>query len=160
MNKDYLTDCITDLLAHYKARDFIQMAFAYDEIQLCKGLKMATESVFFTEILEDNNIVLSKELLNQIEYSSEPILVSLDTKWNTLSFDVMFEGVVLEEIPIVEESLTPVELIEISTDGTMTLSEKCIEFLDVKQGDILLISSLTEGFNVSKFTEEDIKKLM
>ena len=33
VNKDYLTDCVKDLMTYYKTRDFIQMAVAYDEIE-------------------------------------------------------------------------------------------------------------------------------
>ena len=96
MNKDYLTDCVKDLLMYYEDRDFIQMAFAYDEIQMHKGLKMAAETTFFTEILESNSIVLPKSILKTIEYGGEPILVSVQKKWKHVSFDTMYEGVTLE----------------------------------------------------------------
>lgn len=160
MNKDYLTDCVKDLLMYYEDRDFIQMAFAYDEIQMHKGLKMAAETTFFTEILESNSIVLPKSILKTIEYGGEPILVSVQKKWKHVSFDTMYEGVTLDKIPMPEDVATPLELIRIDSDRKILLNTQCVEILDVKQGDIVLISAMSEGFYVTKFTEKDIKSFL
>ena len=156
MNKEYLSECISDLLKHYKERDFIQMAFAYDEVQICKGLKMAADKTFFTEILEDNKMVIPQGLLKTVEYDGEPILVSVQKKWNQVSFDTMYEGVTLESIPMPDDVATPIELIRITSDKEIILNEKCVEILDVKQGDVVLILAMSEGFYVTKFTEKDI----
>lgn len=156
MNKEYLSECISDLLKHYKERDFIQMAFAYDEVQICKGLKMAADKTFFTEILEDNKMVVPQGLLKTVEYDGEPILVSVQKKWGQVSFDTMYEGVTLESIPMPDDVATPIELIKITSDREIILNEKCVEVLDVKQGDIVLILAMSEGFYVTKFTEKDI----
>ena len=156
MNKEYLSECISDLLKHYKERDFIQMAFAYDEVQICKGLKMAADKTFFTEILEDNKMVIPQGLLKTVEYDGEPILVSVQKKWNQVSFDTMYEGVTLESIPMPDDVATPIELIRITSDKEISLNEKCVKILDVKQGDVVLILAMSEGFYVTKFTEKDI----
>lgn len=156
MSKEYINDCIKDLLKYYEDRDFIQMAFAYDEIQMHKGLKMAAETTFFTEILENNSIVLPKALLNTVEYDGEPILVSVQKKWKHISFDTMYEGATLDKIPMPEDVATPIELIRIDSDRKILLNTQCGEILDVKQGDIVLISAMSEGFYVTKFTEKDI----
>ena len=157
MNKKYLSECISDLLKHYKERDFVQMAFAYDEIQIIKGLKMAADTTFFTEILEGNKIIVPQFLLKIVEYDGEPILVSVQEKWNQVSFDTMYEGATLENIPMPDDVATPVELIRIASDREIILNEKCVDILDVKQGDIVLILAMSEGFYVTKFTEKDIK---
>ena len=160
MKKDYLTDCVTDLLKYYNDRDFIQMAFAYDEIQMHKGLKMAADKTFFTEVLTDNKILLSQAILNQVEYEGEPVLVSIQDKWKSISFDTMYEGAVLEDMPMPDDLITPVELITIPSNREITLHDKCVEVLDVKPGDILLISAMSEGFYITKFTEKDIKSFL
>lgn len=160
MNKDYLTDCVKDLMTYYETRDFIQMAFAYDEIQLHKGMKMAADKTFFTEILTDNKILLSQALLKHIEYEGEPVLVSVQEKWNSISFDTMYEGAVLEELPMPEDLVTTVELITIPSNREIVLHDKCVNVLDVKPGDIILISAMTEGFYITKFTEKDIKSFL
>jgi len=157
MNKKYLSECISDLLKHYKERDFVQMAFAYDEIQIIKGLKMAADTTFFTEILEGNKIIVPQFLLKIVEYDGEPILVSVQEKWNQVSFDTMYEGATLENIPMPDDVATPIELIRIASDREIILNEKCVDILDVKQGDIVLILAMSEGFYVTKFTEKDIK---
>ena len=157
MNKKYLSECISDLLKHYKERDFVQMAFAYDEIQIIKGLKMAADTTFFTEILEGNKIIIPQSLLKIVEYDGEPILVSVQEKWNQVSFDTMYEGATLENIPMPDDVATHIELIRIASDREIILNEKCVDILDVKQGDIVLILAMSEGFYVTKFTEKDIK---
>ena len=160
MKKDYLTDCVTDLLKYYNDRDFIQMAFAYDEIQMHKGLKMAADKTFFTEVLADNKILISQEILKQVEYEGEPVLVSIQEKWESISFDTMYEGAVLEDMPMPDDLISPVELITIPPNREITLHDKCVKVLDVKQGDILLISAMSEGFYITKFTEKDIKSFL
>ena len=160
MSKEYINDCIKDLLMYYEDRDFIQMAFAFDEIQMHKGLKMAAETTFFTEILESNSIVLPKSILKTIEYGGEPILVSVQKKWKHVSFDTMYEGVTLDKIPMPDDLITPVELITIPSNREITLHEKCAKVLDVKPGDIILISAMSEGFYITKFTEKDIKSFL
>ena len=160
MKKEYLSECISDLLKHYKERNFIEMAFAYDEIQLCKGLKMLGDKTFFTEVLDDNKIILCQALLKQIEYDGDPVLVSIQEKWNSISFDTMYEGAVFEEISIPDDLITPVELITIPSICEITLHDKCVNALDVKPGDIILISAMSEGFYITKFTEKDIKSFL
>lgn len=154
MNEKYLSECISDLLKYYKERDLIQMAFAYDEIQICKGLKMAAE------ILDGNRFVVPKELLKIVEYDGEPILVSVQKKWNQVSFDTMYEGVTLKDIPMPDDVATPIELIRITLDREIILNEKCVDILDAKQGDVVLILAMSEGFYVTKFTEKDIKEFV
>ena len=160
MNKEYLSECISDLLKYYKERDFIQMAFAYDEIQICKGLKMVAEKTFFAEILDGNRFVVPKELLKIVEYDGEPILVSVQKKWNQVSFDTMYEGVALKDIPMPDDVATPIELIRITSDREIILNEKCVDILDAKQGDVVLILAMSEGFYVTKFTEKDISEFV
>ena len=160
MTNDYITECVSDLLKYYKERDFIQMAFAYDEIQICKGLKMADESVFFTEVLDGNKFKVSKALLGKIEYGGEPILVSTQNKWNLVSFDTMYEGVKFDEIPMPDDVASPVELIRISLNQEVVLHDECVKILDIKQGDIIMISAMSEGFYITKFTEENIKSFL
>ena len=160
MNKDYLTDCVKDFMTYYETRDFIQMAFAYDEIQLHKGMKMAADKTFFTEILTDNKILLTQALLKHIEYEGEPVLVSIQEKWNSVSFDTMYEGAVLEELPMPEDLVTTVELITIPSNREIVLHDKCVNALAVKPGDIILISAMSEGFYITKFTEKDIKSFL
>lgn len=160
MNKDYLTDCVKDLMTYYETRDFVQMAFAYDEIQLCKGLKMLEEKTFFTEVLADNKIVVSQALLKQIEYDGEPILVSIQEKWKSISFDTMYEGAVLENIPMPDDLAITVELITIPSNREIIFHDKCVTALDIKPGDIMLISAMSEGFYITKFTEKDIKSFL
>ena len=147
-------------MTYYEARDFIQMAFAYDEIQLCKGLKMLGDKTFFTEVLDDNKIILCQALLKQIEYDGDPVLVSIQEKWNSISFDTMYEGAVFEEISIPDDLITPVELITIPSICEITLHDKCVDTLDVKPGDIILIFAMSEGFYITKFTEKDIKSFL
>ena len=156
MKKEYLSECISDLLKHYNERNFIEMAFAYDEVQICKGLKLAADKTFFTEILDGNKMIVPQSLLKTIEYDGEPILVSVQKKWNQVSFDTMYEGVTLKDIPMPDDVATPTELIRIASDREITLNEKCVEILNVKQGDIVLILAMSEGFYVTKFTEKDI----
>ena len=158
MKNEYISECITDLLRYYKERDYVQMAFAYDELQICKGLKMTAETTFFSEISDKNRLVVPNELLKIIEYDGEPILVSVQKKWNQVSFDTMYEGVTLENIPMPDDVATPVELIRITSDREIILNEKCVEVLDVKQGDVVLILAMSEGFYVTKFTEKDINE--
>ena len=160
MNKEYLSECISDLLKYYKERNFVEMAFAYDEVQICKGLKMAADATFFTEVLEGNKIIVPQSLLKIVEYDGEPILVSIQKKWNQVSFDTMYEGVTLDKIPMPDDVATPIELIRIPSDREINLNKKCVEILDVKQGDIVLILAMSEGFYVTKFTEKDIKDFM
>ena len=157
MKNEYISECITDLLRYYKERDYVQMAFAYDELQICKGLKMTAETTFFSEISDKNRLVVPNELLKIIEYDGEPILVSVQKKWNQVSFDTMYEGVTLENIPMPDDVATPVELIRITSDREVILNETCVDVLDVKQGDVVLILAMSEGFYVTKFTEKDIK---
>ena len=160
MKNEYISECITDLLRYYKERDYVQMAFAYDELQICKGLKMTAETTFFSEISDKNRLVVPNELLKIIEYDGEPILVSVQKKWNQVSFDTMYEGVTLENIPMPDDVATPVELIRITSDREIILNEKCVEVLDVKQGDVVLILAMSEGFYVTKFTEKDINEFV
>ena len=160
MKNEYISECITDLLRYYKERDYVQMAFAYDELQICKGLKMTAEPTFFSEISDKNRLVVPNELLKIIEYDGEPILVSVQKKWNQVSFDTMYEGVTLENIPMPDDVATPVELIRITSDREIILNEKCVEVLDVKQGDVVLILAMSEGFYVTKFTEKDINEFV
>lgn len=160
MSKEYLSECISDLLKHYNERNFIEMAFAYDEVQICKGLKLAADKTFFTEILDGNKMIIPQSLLKTIEYDGEPILVSVQKKWNQVSFDTMYEGVTLKDIPMPDDVATPIELIKIASDREIILNEKCVNVLDVKQGDIVLILAMSEGFYVTKFTEKDIKDFM
>lgn len=160
MSKDYINDCVKDLLMYYEDRDFIQMAFAYDEIQMHKGLKMVAETTFFTEILENNSIVLPKSVLKKIEYGGEPVLVSVQKKWKHVSFDTMYEGVTLDKIPMPEDVASPLELIRIDSDCKIALNVQCVETLDAKVGDIVLISAMSEGFYITKFTEKDIKSFL
>lgn len=160
MNKDYLTDCVKDLMTYYGTRDFIQMAFVYDEIQLCKGQKMFGDKTFFTEVMDENKIILSQALMKQIEYDGEPVLVSIQEKWNSISFDTMYEGAIFEEISMPDDLITPVELITIPFSCEMVLHDKCVKVLGVKQGDIILISAMSEGFYITKFTEKDIKSFL
>ena len=68
----------------------------------------------------------------------------------------MYEGVTLDKIPMPEDVATPLELIRIDSDRKILLNTQCVEILDVKQGDIVLISAMSEGFYVTKFTEKDI----
>ena len=157
---DYLNECISDLLKHYKERNFIEMAFAYDEVQICKGLKMAADATFFTEVLEGRKLIVPQSLLKIVEYDGEPILVSVQKKWNQVSFDTMYEGATLENIPMPDDVATPVELIRITSDREIILNEKCVKVLDVKQGDIVLILAMSEGFYVTKFTEKDINEFV
>ena len=156
MKKEYLSECISDLLKHYNERNFIEMAFAYDEVQICKGLKLAADKTFFTEILDGNKMVVPQSLLKTIEYDGEPILVSVQKKWNQVSFDTMYEGVTLKDIPMPDDVATPIELIKITSDREIILNKKCVEILNVKQGDVVLILAMSEGFYVTKFTEKDI----
>ena len=158
MKNEYISECISDLLRYYKERDYVQMAFAYDELQICKGLKLAAERTFFTEILDSNKMIAPKELLKIVEYDGEPILVSVQKKWNQVSFDTMYEGATLENIPMPDDVASPVELIRITSDREIILNEKCVEVLDVKQGDVVLILAMSEGFYVTKFTEKDINE--
>ena len=160
MKNEYISECITDLLRYYKERDYVQMAFAYDELQICKGLKLAAERTFFTEILDSNKMIAPKELLKIVEYDGEPILVSVQKKWNQVSFDTMYEGVTLENIPMPDDVATPVELIRITSDREVILNETCVDVLDVKQGDVVLILAMSEGFYVTKFTEKDINEFV
>ena len=160
VNKDYLTDCVKALMTYYKTRDFIQMAFAYDEIHLCKGLKMFGNKTFFTEVLDKNKIILSQALMKQIEYDGEPVLVSIQEKWHSISFDTMYEGAIFEEISMPDDLITPVELITIPSDCEITLHDKCVKVIDVKPGDIILISAMSEGFYITKFTEKDKKSFL
>lgn len=160
MSKEYLSECISDLLKHYNERNFIEMAFAYDEVQICKGLKLAADKTFFTEILDGNKMIIPQSLLKAIEYDGEPILVSVQKKWNQVCFDTMYEGVTLKDIPMPDDVATPIELIKIASDREIILNEKCVNVLDVKQGDIVLILAMSEGFYVTKFTEKDIKDFM
>ena len=160
MNKEYLSECISDLLKYYKEHDFIQMGFAYDEVQMCKGLKMAAETTFFAEILDDNKFVVPQTLLKTIEYDGEPILVSIQEKWKQVSFDTMYEGATFEEIPMPDDVATPIELIKIASDREIILNEKCVKILDLKQGDVIMILAMSEGFYVTKFTEKDIKDFL
>lgn len=147
-------------MTYYETRDFFQMAFAYDEIQLLKGMKMAADKTFFTEILTDNKILLSQALLKHIEYEGEPVLVSIQEKWNSVSFDTMYDGVVLEELPMPEDLVTTVELITIPSNREIVLHDQCVNALAVKPGDIILISAMSEGFYITKFTEKDIKSFL
>lgn len=156
MKNEYISECISDLLRYYKERDYVQMAFAYDELQICKGLKLAAERTFFTEILDSNKMIAPKELLKIVEYDGEPILVSVQKKWNQVSFDTMYEGATLENIPMPDDVASPVELIRITSDREVILNETCVDVLDVKQGDVVLILAMSEGFYVTKFTEKDI----
>ena len=156
MKNEYISECISDLLKYYGERNFVQMAFAYDELQIYKGLKMAAERTFFTEILSNNKMIVPKELLKIVEYDGEPILVSVQKKWNQVSFDTMYEGVTLENIPMPDDVATPIELIRIASDREIILNETCVDVLDVKQSDVVLILAMSEGFYVTKFTEKDI----
>ena len=160
MKNEYISECITDLLRYYKERDYVQMAFAYDELQICKGLKLAAERTFFTEILDSNKMIAPKELLKIVEYDGEPILVSVQKKWNQVSFDTMYEGATLENIPMPDDVASPVELIRITSDREVILNEKCVDILDAKQGDVVLILAMSEGFYVTKFTEKDINEFV
>ena len=160
MKNEYISECISDLLRYYKERDYVQMAFAYDELQICKGLKLAAERTFFTEILDSNKMIAPKELLKIVEYDGEPILVSVQKKWNQVSFDTMYEGATLENIPMPDDVASPVELIRITSDREVILNETCVDVLDVKQGDVVLILAMSEGFYVTKFTEKDINEFV
>jgi len=160
MAMDYLTECISDLLKYYKERNFTEMAFAYDEVQICKGLKMAADATFFAEILEGNRLIVPQSLLKIVEYNGEPILVSVQKKWNQVSFDMMYEGATLENIPMPDDVAIPIELIRIASDREIILNEKCVDILDAKKGDIVLILALSEGFYITKFTEKDIKSFL
>ena len=83
-------------------------------------------------------------------------MVSVQEKCNQVSFDTMYEGATLENIPMPDDVATPIELIRIASDREIILNEKCVDILDVKQGDIVLILAMSEGFYVTKFTEKDI----
>ena len=72
----------------------------------------------------------------------------------------MYEGAVLEDMPMPDDLISPVELITIPLNREITLHDKCVKVLDVKQGDILLISAMSEGFYITKFTEKDIKSFL
>ena len=105
-------------------------------------------------------MIAPKELLKIVEYDGEPILVSVQKKWNQVSFDTMYEGVTLENIPMPDDVATPVELIRITSDREGILNETCVDVLDVKQGDVVLILAMSEGFYVTKFTEKDINEFV
>ena len=72
----------------------------------------------------------------------------------------MYEGAVLEELPMPEDLVTTVELITIPSNREIVLHDKCVNVLDVKPEDIILISAMTEGFYITKFTEKDIKSFL
>ena len=72
----------------------------------------------------------------------------------------MYEGAIFEEISMPDDLITPVELITIPSDCEITLHDKCVKVIDVKPGDIILISAMSEGFYITKFTEKDIKSFL
>lgn len=154
---EYYTSCVKDLIKHYKERDFIQMAYDYDEILMLKGIKMEAAKTFFTEIKSDYTFTLTSLILKVIEYDNEPVLVSLNHKWKNIHFDTVYEGATLNDDLISAVGTEPVEITHLSEDEDVKLADKCVSFLDLKPGDIILIEALSEGFVISKFTEENIK---
>ena len=154
---EYYTYCVNDLINHYKERDFIQMAYDYDEILMLKGIKMEAAKTFFTEIKSDYTFSLTTSVLKAIEYDNEPILISLNHEWKNIHFDTVYEGATLNDDLVTAIGTEPVEIIHINKDKDIKLADKCISFLGLEPGDIILIEALSEGFVISKFTEENIK---
>ncbi len=155
---EYYTCCVDDLMKHYKERDFIQMAFDYDEIQLLKGIKMEASKTFFTDIKSDYTISLTSSVLKAMEYDNEPVLVSLNKEWKNIHFDTMYEGAKVDDEVISALDNEPVEIIHISENNEIKLNDKCITILGLEPGDIILIEALSEGLVISRFIEDNIKK--
>ncbi len=155
---EYYTCCVDDLIKHYKERDFIQMAFDYDEIQLLKGIKMAAAKTFFTDIKDNYTFKVTSPILKAIEYDNEPILVSLNHNWKNVHYDTMYEGAKIDDEVISALDTEPVEIIHISDNKEIKLDEKSIALLGLEPGDIILIEALSEGFVISKFIEDNIKQ--
>lgn len=153
---EYYTYCVDDLMKHYKERDFIQMAFDYDEIQLLKGIKMEAAKTFFTDVKENYIFEVSSSILSAIEYNNEPILVSLNHKWKTVHYDTMYEGAKIDDECISALENEPVEMINISDKKEIKLDDKSIALLDIEPGDIILIEAMSEGFVISRFIEDNI----
>ena len=107
-------------------------------------------NMFFVEIREGNKIQIPEVVMERNDYRGEPILVSIQEKWNLVSFDMLYEGAEKEDWELPQEIATTVGFSSITKNGVIILSERCMEVLRAWVGDVICLTVLPRGFFMQK----------
>lgn len=108
------------------------------------------KEIFFVEIREGNKIQIPEVVMERNDYRGEPILVSIQEKWNLVSFDMLYEGAEKEDWELPQEIATTVGFSSITKNGVIILSERCMEVLRAWVGDVICLTVLPRGFFIQK----------
>ena len=135
----------------YKEKRYLDLADYYEEYLIRRGLKIGCEHTYFLDLADDLTIKIPKPVIAEMEIDDEPCLISKPFD-DMISFTKMYEGATVEDLEKQGDVYSQIlELIEFPKDGIWKLREEWIDMIDLKVGDLILISSLDESFTIKKF---------
>lgn len=154
-NAREIKDLVSLINEAYKEKRYLDLADYYDEYLIRRGLKIGCDHTYFLDLAEDLTIKIPKPVIKEMDVDNEPCLISKPFD-DILSFTRMYEGATVEDLKKQGEAYSQIlELTEFPQDGIWKLNEEWIDMIDLKVGDLILLSAFDESFTIKKF---DIEK--
>lgn len=151
---DRTKECVNDILRYFDEKDFIQLAFAYDEFLTLKGLKYVSFNNIFSEVQKNNTIEIPTSVVKAWEYEGEPVILVL--KKDAIVFYTMYKGATIDDVQLPDDIGNLIDIYDLPDDRKIVLPDTCVKALDLHEGDIILMEYSEESLQIEKFTKEDI----
>lgn len=154
-NERHIEELLELMQSAYKEKRYLDLADYYDEYQICKEVKMAYEHTYFSDLPEDLTLKIPKPVIDEMELDNEPCLVSKPFD-DILSISKMYEGATVASFKLQEDfHKQMIEMIQIPKNRVLQLKKEWIDQIGLKVGDLILLTSFDESFNIQRF---DISK--
>ncbi len=156
-NNEHIKDLIVLMESAYKEKRYLDLADYYDEYQIRKGLKMAYEHTYFFDLTEDLSLKIPQPVIDEMELTDEPCLITKPFD-DMLSFTKMYEGATVEGLkPNDKEYKKILEMIDAPKDRVLHLKQEWLDEINLKAGDLMLITSFDDSFDIQKFDLSEIE---
>lgn len=150
-NAREIKDLVGLIYVAYKEKRYLDLADYYEEYLIRRGLKIGCEHTYFLDLTEDLTIKIPKSIISEMDIDNEPCLISKPFD-DIIAFTKMYEGATVEDLKKQGDVYSQIlELIEFPQDGIWKLRKKWIDMIDLRVGDLILLSAFDESFNIKKF---------
>ena len=135
----------------YEEKRYLDLADYYDEYLIRRGLKIGCEHTYFLDLTDDLTVKIPKSVITDLGIDDEPCLISKPFD-DIISFTKLYEGATVDDLERQGDAYSEIlELIAFPKDGVWKLRKEWIDMIDLKVGDLVLLSSSDESFSIKKF---------
>lgn len=150
-NAREIKDLVSLMNEAYKEKRYLDLSDYYDEYLIRRGLKIGCDHTYFFDLTDDLVIKIPKSVIAEMDVDNEPCLISKPFE-DIISFTKMYEGATVEGLKKQGDVYSQIlELTEFPKNGIWKLNKEWIDMIDLKVGDLVLLSSFDESFNIKKF---------